>query len=130
MRKAAFFLLILISIVFTMYAQTAEAAITASPSSITIARGSQSTRSITHNIIDSTGCTLAASASGQFISGSNILGTVNISVSASLDINTAIGSAAESLTIPVSVVKKAEQLRVNSFQFQRQFTIPGDDGIT
>ena len=130
MKKAAFFLLILFSIVFTMYAQTAEAAITASPSSITIARGSQSTRSITHNIIDSTGCTLAASASGQFISGSNILGTVNTSVSASLDINTAIGSAAESLTIPVSVVKKAEQLRVNSFQFQRQFTITGDDCIT
>src|SRR3989338_6535791 len=88
MRKAAFFLLILISIVFTIYAQIADAAITASPSSVTIARGSQSTRAITYNIIDSTGCTQASSTSGQFVSGSNILGTVNISVSASLDINT------------------------------------------
>lgn len=125
MRKAAFFLLILFSIVFTMYAQIADAAITASPSSIAITRGSRSTRAITHNVADTPDCTLAASTSGQFVSGSNILGTVNTSVSASLDINTAIGSAAESLTIPVSVVKKAEQLRVNSFQYQRQFTITG-----
>ena len=129
MKKSAFLLLILFSIVFTMYVKIADAAVTASPSSTTITRGLQSTRAITYNLTDVSGCTLAASTSGQFVSGSNILGTVNTSVSASLSIDTAVGSAAESLTIPVGVIKKAEQLRVNSFQFQRQFTITGDDCI-
>jgi hypothetical protein len=118
MKRIGYFLLILIF--FLIYVETTEAAITPSPSSFTIPQGFQTIKPITYNItapfID---CTQATSLSGEFISGPNILGTVNTTLSAQL--TGGLGTATETVVIPIRIIKRAEQLQVNRFQYRRQF---------
>jgi hypothetical protein len=123
MKKIGYFLLILIF--FLIYVETIEAAITTSPSSFTIPRGLQTTKRITYNIT-SPGCTTAVSNSGTFISGQTILGVVNTNISANLTTvpnNLTAGTANEALIIPIQVIKQAEQLGINRFEFRRQFNL-------
>jgi hypothetical protein len=104
--------------------ETTEAAITTSPSSIIIPRGLQATRSITYNFQNiGINCTQAVSNNGQFISGQTILGDVNTSVSTQL--NQGSGRATETIIIPVRIIKRAEELNVNRFQYTRVFTYSG-----
>jgi len=122
MKKIGYLLLIVILFLITM--ETTEAAITTSPSSIIIPRGLQATRSITYNFGNiGISCTQAISNNGQFISGQTILGDVNTSVSTQL--SQGLGKATETIIIPVRVIKRAEELNVNRFQYRRVFTYSG-----
>ncbi len=122
MKKIGFLLLILT--IFLIFVENIGAQITTSPSSISIPRGLQATRRITYSIT-SPGCTSAISNSGTFISGSTILGVVNTTVSTNLTGtgNLTTGTATETLILPIQVIKKAEQLRINRFEFRRQFNL-------
>ena len=114
--------------IFYIYLSTVEAAVTINPSSITIPRGLQTTKSISYRITDNSGnlCTQANSSQGVFISGQNILGTVNTPIFVNLTGGPPpSGTATEIVIIPVSVIKKAEQLGVNRFQYRRQFNYIG-----
>lgn len=120
MKKNGYLLLILT--IFLILIETTEAAITTSPSSITIPRGLQTTKPITYNITTPVGpaCTQATSLNGEFISGPYILGTVNTTLSAVLTGGS--GTTSETVVIPIGIIKRAEQLKVNSFQYRRQFS--------
>lgn len=122
MKKIGYLLLIVT--IFLILMETTEAAITTSPSSITIPRGLQATRRITYSIT-SPGCTSAISNSGTFISGQTVLGIVNTTISTNLTgpVNLTTGTATETLIVPIQVIKKAEQLRINRFEFRRQFNL-------
>ncbi|NWF93651.1 MAG: S8 family serine peptidase [Syntrophaceae bacterium] len=108
--------------ILLIYVDTLWATITASPSSFSIPRGLEATKRITYSIT-TPGCTSAVSNSGTFISGQTILGLVNTTVSTNLtgSTNLTTGTASETLIIPIRVIKKAEQLGVNRFDFRRQF---------
>jgi hypothetical protein len=122
MKKIGYLLLMVTVFLITM--ETTEAAITTSPSSIIIPRGLQATRSITYNFQNiGINCTQAVSNNGQFISGQTILGDVNTSVSTQL--NQGSGRATETIIIPVRIIKRAEELNVNRFQYTRVFTYSG-----
>jgi len=129
MKRAISFatkLLILPSLLI-IYVQIAEATITSSPSSFTIPRGLQTTKPVTYNITDNSDlvCNQATSTSGQFISGRNVLGTVNTTISANLTGSPPSGTATETLIIPVRIIKRAEQMGINTFQYRRVFTYLG-----
>lgn len=98
--------------------QSGEAAVAISPPSITIAQGLQTTRSIIYTITGSN-CASVVSNNGLFISGQTVLGVVNSAISTSL--TNGSGTVAETLIIPIRVIKQAEQLGVNRFEFRRQF---------
>ncbi|MFB3884115.1 MAG: S8 family serine peptidase [Thermodesulfobacteriota bacterium] len=116
--------LFLMIIIFLMLTEVTEAAVTTSPSSITIPRGLQTTRSITYNFANiGIDCTQATSNNGQFISGQTILGDVNTPVSTQL--NQGAGRATETVVIPIRVIKRAEELSLNRFQYRRVFNYSG-----
>jgi hypothetical protein len=101
-------------------AQIAEATVTSIPSSITIPRGLQSARSITFRITSlSLTCTSGNSPFGEFWSGATSLGTIYTSLST--PITGGSGTVAETIVIPVGVIKRAEALHVNNFQYIRFF---------
>jgi hypothetical protein len=111
--------LLLIFTIFFVYVETIEAAVTASPSSFTIPRGLQTTRRITYSITNP-GCTTATSNSGAFVRGqATILGAMNTTLSTNL-VNGS-GTVSETLIIPPRVIKQAEELKINRFEFRRQF---------
>lgn len=125
MKRIAFLLFILIGILGSI--QSVEA-VTASPSSITIPRGTQSARSITHNFNFSgyAGCTNAISTTGEFvIPNGPILGVVNTPLLLVLPPypNNIIGSVYETVVIPIAVIKRAEQLGYNRFEYRRNFWV-------
>ena len=100
--------------------QIAEATITTIPSSITIPRGLQSARSITYRMTSlSFTCTFGNSPFGEFWSGATSLGTIYTSLST--PITGGSGTVAETIVIPVGVIKRAEALHVNNFQYIRFF---------
>lgn len=117
-------ILLLTLAISLIFIENTGAQITPSPYSITIPRGLQATRRITYSIT-SPGCTSAVSNSGTFISGQNILGVVSTTVSTNLtgSANLTTGTATETLIIPIQVIKRAEQLRINTFEFRRQFNL-------
>ncbi len=121
MKKKIGYLLLVLTI-FLILIETTEAAITTFPSSITIPRGLQTTKPITYNMTTPIGsaCTQATSLNGEFISGPYILGTVNTPLSAVLTGGS--GTASETLVIPIRIIRRAEQLQVNRFQYRRQFS--------
>jgi hypothetical protein len=65
-------------------------------------------------------CTQATSPYGEFASGPYILGTVNTTLSTLLPGGS--GTANETVVIPIGIIKRAEQLQVNRFQYRRQFS--------
>jgi hypothetical protein len=109
---------------FLLYPFIAEAVITTSPASLIVPRGLQTTKAITYNLASPEGCINATSNSGQFVSGANIiLGVVNTSLSGNLaGVGTTSGKIVETLVIPLSVTKRAEQLGINRFEYRRQFS--------
>ncbi len=118
MKKIGYLLLILT--IFLISIETTEAQITTSPSSITTPRGLQTTRRITYSIT-SPGCLTASSNSGVFIRGQTILGTVSTTLSTNL--TNGSGTVSETLIIPIRVIRQAEQLGINRFEFRRQFDL-------
>ncbi|MEW6374316.1 MAG: hypothetical protein AB1502_00810, partial [Thermodesulfobacteriota bacterium] len=120
MKRIVYLLIILTG--FLVSIQTAEAqTISTSPSSITIPRGLQSARSITFNVTTplGLGCTLVTSTVGEFRSGNTLLGSVNTTLT--IPITGTSGNATETILIPIRVIKMAEQLNVNRFQYRRTF---------
>lgn len=110
-----------IMLVFNQTAQAATAAL--SPTSISISRNTSATRALNYTITDAMAASPIpfSSPQGVFRSGSKTLGTVNTVLSGSVDyINPVYVS--ENLTIPLSVIQKAEALGANSFQYSRTFT--------
>jgi len=118
MKKAILLLGILMG--FFLYVQTGEAALTTNPSSITIPRGQQSINRITYRFTQPGGCFNAFSSGGQFISGQTVLGSVNTTLSVPLA--GGAGRATETVVIPISVLKRAEQLKINRFYYRRIFS--------
>jgi hypothetical protein len=101
-----------------------EGAVTASPSSVTISRSVSTAIAITYNVRSTSGCTQVFSALGEFVSGINFLGTVNIPILGTLSgvgANTS-GTVGETLVVPIGVIKRAEQLGVRTFQYRRTFS--------
>ena len=127
MKRIAFLLFIPLMILISV--QIGEAAVTASPSSITIPRGLQSARTITYSISSSGGCTQVHSNFGRFIAPNGFwLGEVNTYISSPLSGPTipTKGTINEALIIPVGVIKRAEQLGARQFIFWRSFNyLPG-----
>jgi len=102
------------------FVQIAEGLVTTSPSVISIPRGLQTARSIGYNITGVIDCTQANSTGGVFASGPNVLGSVNTFVS--IPLSGGSGRTTETVVLPIRVMKKAESLRVNSFQYRRTFS--------
>ena len=118
MKRILSFLCVLF--ILLVSAQIAEATVTSIPSSITIPRGLQSARSITFRMTSlSLTCTFGNSPFGEFRSGATSLGTVNTFLST--PITGGSGTVAETIVIPVGVIKRAEALHVNNFQYIRFF---------
>ncbi len=123
MKKTS--LLTVCYLLIIMWSATAMAAITTAPSSVTVSRGTQSVQVIQYNfdvaVQDPT------SPEGVFLSGTNVLGRVNTTVSATLRLKPGftagawIGSTSERLVISETVLKRAEKLGVSRFQYRRQF---------
>lgn len=131
MKRAISFLIILF--IFLISVQIVKAGVSASPSSVTIPRGTQSTRTITYHINSPTGlaCTQVYSTGGRFLGpGSTVIGTVNTYLSGTLvrygEPPASSGSITETIVIPMSVIKRAEQMDARSILFWRQFDyVPG-----
>ncbi len=125
MKKTTSSLFILIILLVSM--QLSEATMTASPSSLRIPRGSPNSRTITYYIRSFDACTQGISPNGIFYSGIHSLGTVNIPLSIALTGSNLLttGSVAETLTIPVGVINRAERLGVNQFSYRRIFNMSG-----
>jgi hypothetical protein len=102
------------------FAQIAEGLVTTNPSVISIPRGLQTARPIGYNVTGVIDCTQANSTGGVFVSGPNVLGSVNTFVS--IPLSGGAGITTETVVIPIRVMKAAESLRVNSFQFRRTFS--------
>lgn len=125
MRRAILLLTILIGL---LTSSGLLEAVTVSPSSITIPRGTQSVRSFTHtfNFRAFGGCSNAVSTRGVFRTPNEIfLGSVNTPLLITLPPfpNNMIGSVRETVVIPVAVVKRAEQLGFNQFTYAREFSV-------
>lgn len=114
---------------FLFSIQTGEAVVNTSPSSIKIPRSTQTANRITYNIRSLDGCTAGVSPRGEFISGGYNLGIINSPLSLSLNLilpdEIGIGSVTETVTVPIAVVRRAEQLGLNRFQYQRVFNMTG-----
>ncbi len=99
-----------------------------SPSTTRVPRGMQSTRSITWTLEIIGDPTPRTSSQGTFYTDSsltNAIGTVNKSLTVTLELvpNTQLlrGSAGEVFSIPLSVIKKAEQAGFNMVYYSRNF---------
>lgn len=126
MKRILSFLIILS--LFLISVQIVKAGVSASPSSVTIPRGTQSTRTITYQINSPIGlaCTQVYSTVGRFLGpGSTVIGTVNTYLSGTLIRYGAPpasqGSITETVIIPISVINRAEQLGAKSILYRRQF---------
>jgi len=129
MKKIALILLINLFITLLFHINARSAIIT-EPSSINISHGFQTKKVIIYKIT-TPGCYFAISNSGIFISGQTVLGIVNTVISANLTgtSNSTTGNVFETLVIPIQVIKKAEQLRVNKFEFKRNFNYNCQVGV-
>jgi len=109
----------------------AHAAVVSSPSNIVISRGSQTTATFAYRISNTNpgdNHTLATSSSGEFKIGTTSLGVINNAVSVTLsDPGTGIltGKTSETVILSTGVIKRAEKFKVNTFQFERHFTLTG-----
>ncbi len=119
--------LFFILLIFLIPVQMVEAAVTPSPSSLTIPRNLQSPRTITYSFRSVESCRNAVSGVGEFLSGARLLGSVNTPVSAilagPLPSGITTGTVSETVVIPVAVIRRAEQLGINRFQYRRQFNM-------
>jgi len=127
MKKVVCFFIYLLFILtgFLVSVTSVEAIVTASPSSVTIARSISSARAITYNVRSTDGCRRVISTLGEFVRGTNILGTVNTPISGTLTgvgMNTA-GTVTETVVVPIGVIKRAEQLGARTFQYIRYFNL-------
>jgi len=111
--------------------QVGHSTVVPSPSNIAISRGSQKTVTFTYNISNTNpgdNHTLATSGTGEFKSGATSLGVINNAVTTTLsDPGTGIfsGKTSESVILSTSVIKRAEKLKVNTFNFERTFVLSG-----
>lgn len=97
-----------------------------SSSTLIVSRNAAPTRTVRFDFTRAT-VQNPTSTVGTFISGQTVLGTVMTTVTASLKPDTNVtgwwlGSATETLTIPRSVLQRAEEKGISRFQYQRQFT--------
>lgn len=127
-KKILLLFLTLMSIL--IYTQV-EATISVTPLSLRIPRGLPTTTTIAYSITNDSGCTQAISSRGEFISGQYLLGVVNTTVSASLTPTgggpapATSGTTTERLLIPIKVIKRAESLNINRFEYRRRFDFSG-----
>lgn len=109
----------------------AHAAIATFPSDIAMARGSQKAVTFTYKISNTNpgdNHALATSTSGVFKSGATSLGAINNTVATILSdpgIGLFSGKVSETVIISAGVLKRAEKLKVNTFNFERTFTLTG-----
>lgn len=102
------------------FVQIAEGLVTTSPSVISIPRGLQTARPIGYHVTGVIDCSQANSTGGVFINGPNVFGNVNTFVS--IFLNGGAGRGTETVILPIRVMKAAESLNVNSFQYRRTFS--------
>lgn len=107
------------ALIVLTFVQVAEGLVTTSPSVISIPRRLQTARPVSYNVTGVIDCSQADSTGGVFVSGSNVLGSVNTFVF--IPLNGGAGRTTETIVFPIRVMKAAESLRVNSFQFRRTF---------
>jgi hypothetical protein len=107
-----------------VWTAAALAVVTARPSLVTVARGTQTVRVVQYTFNTISGEPRFVSNEGVFIAGNTVLGRTTRTVSATLRATPDgpfVGTVPEQLIIPETVVRRAEQLGINRFQFQRTF---------
>jgi hypothetical protein len=123
MKKAIHLLTLTMLLVTT---PLAHALITTTPSSISVPRAKQSTRTVTFNI--STIYAAAVSERGIFFAGQQEIGSIERVLVPSLSgpqLGIYTGSVSETITIPAKVLRRARQLGVNRIQYRRNFVAAG-----
>lgn len=133
MKKIILFLTALLALFSVSFV---NAQVNTLPSSISIPRDRQTTRSITWNMGMSAGPAVATSNVGTFYDSPEqptiTLGTINKTVSAPLSYNAVTGqdegSAIEVLTIPIGVIKNAEKNGLTTIYYRRTFNVSPSDG--
>ena len=123
--KKIFVFLTAVLVIFS--ASSVMAVVSPSPGSIKIPRDRQTTRSIIWNLSEPTVPFATQSFQGRFVAGNfGILGTVNTTLSTVLTVNpisgVSQGRVSEALIIPIGVIKRAEELGINQFTYERSFT--------
>ena len=112
--------------ILVLLAGNVQAAVTIAPASITVAADRQSTHTITWNLTATSGPPISSSPQGLFqvpmFVGLMTIGTVNTTVTAPMNYLVPVnGTATETLVIPLSVLKKAEELGRTSIRYTRTF---------
>jgi hypothetical protein len=112
--------------ILVLFAGNVQAAVTIAPASITVAADRQSTHTITWNLTATSGPPISSSPQGLFqvpmFVGLMTIGTVNTTVTAPMNYLVPVnGTATETFVIPLSVLKKAEELGKTSIRYTRTF---------
>ena len=129
MKKISSVLILLLSL--TLYSGFLHAAVVSFPSNVSVSRDMQVTLTFRYSISNTNpgdNHTLATASVGEFKNGAVILGVINNPVSATLsDSGSGIfnGMTSETVILSSAVIKKAEKLGLNTFQFERTFTLSG-----
>ncbi|HFC98326.1 MAG TPA: hypothetical protein ENJ40_07715 [Thermosulfurimonas dismutans] len=94
---------------------------TVSPSAVRVPRGETSVRTLTYTFRASAPTTLTLTSSqGVFKAGATVLGRVSRPISVTITGRT--GTATETLTIPVAVLRRALSRGITTFTYERTFT--------
>ena len=126
--------ILFVSIIFllsVLFGGIVTAAVVSFPSDVSVSRDMQVTLTFRYNIANTNpgdNHTLASAPVGEFKNGAVILGVINNPVSATLsDSGSGIynGMASETVILSSAVIKRAEKLGLNTFQFERTFTLSG-----
>ena len=129
MKKISSFL-IFFTLLF-LYSAVLNAAVVSFPSDVAVSRDMQVTLTFRYNISNTNpgdNHTLATAPVGEFKNGAVILGVINNPVSATLsDPGSGVfsGMASETVILSAAVIKRAEKLGINTFQFERTFSLSG-----
>jgi len=119
------FLLAVTTVLIGLWSTMALAVVTPGPSQLMFPRGTRTVRVVQYTFNTVTGGEpVFVSSEGEFIAGNITLGRTTRSVTATLRATPngpLTGTVAEQLIIPRTVIRRAEELGLNRFQFRRTF---------
>ncbi|MFQ5901284.1 MAG: S8 family serine peptidase [Thermodesulfobacteriota bacterium] len=105
----------------TLQVNQASVSVNVNPSSLSVQRGTASTKAISYSFTTTPSVdTTLSSTQGVFQAGNNVIGQVNAPLN--VTITNGSGSRSEALTIPVSIIKRAENLGYSSVTYSRTFS--------
>jgi len=106
---------------FSIPPSSLSVSVTPTPSSFSVPRGITSTHNLSYMFIASTAADIDLySTDGEFIAGGQVIGNSNTGLI--VPIRNTTGMVSETLTIPVSVLKRAENLGTTKIIYNRTFS--------